>query len=478
MKRSEVFFGLIKIPADFIMTVLAFAVAYKLRLITEPIKGLSKPIDYSVLPTINEYIKFSLKAALILVIIFALSKMYNLKTTSRFSEESKKSLLACGIWAMAIITYFFFTRTFPFSRLAMLYSWGLTILLIILGRSIVRIIQNLFLKMGIGARHLIFIGNNTLTNTIYKDLIKDKTFKIMGLIGNKEPQTEIKILGGSSQLNYILEKHHPDEVIQTQSHLQEKENEEILEICELNHINYRFIPDLLDVKRTNIEVSEINGIPIINLKPTPLDGWGKVLKRTTDVFGATIGFIIFSPIFILTAIAIKLDSKGPVFFAKLDDGSPVKRVGEYGKFFKFYKFRSMHPRTDNLRYRLAENNLRKDGPLVKIENDPRITRLGRFIRRYSIDELPQLWNVLIGNMSLVGPRPHLPEEVAKYQKHHKFVLTIRPGLTGLAQVSGRSDLNFEEEVKLDRFYIENWSIWKDIKIIIKTLGVTLKGYKE
>ena len=173
MKRSEIFFGLIKIPSDFIMTVLAFAVAYTLRLITEPIKGLAKPIDYSVLPSLNEYIKFSLKAALILIIIFALSKMYNLKTTSRFSEESKKSLLACGIWAMAIITYFFFTRTFPFSRLAMLYSWGLTILLIISGRSIVRIIQNFFLHMGIGARNLIFIGNNSVTNTIYKDLIKD-----------------------------------------------------------------------------------------------------------------------------------------------------------------------------------------------------------------------------------------------------------------------------------------------------------------
>ena len=198
-----------------------------------------------------------------------------------------------------------------------------------------------------------------------------------------------------------------------------------------------------------------------------------------DLSGALIGLIILSPVFFITSIAIKLDSKGPIFFTKLDNGSPVKRVGQREKLFKFYKFRSMHPNTDKLRYgKLATKNLRKDGPLIKITNDPRITRVGKFIRRYSIDELPQLWNVLMGNMSLVGPRPHLPEEVVNYKKHHHFVFNIKPGITGISQISGRSDLSFEEETKLDRFYIENWSIWKDVKIIFKTLGIIFKPYKE
>jgi len=232
------------------------------------------------------------------------------------------------------------------------------------------------------------------------------------------------------------------------------------------------------VRRTNINVETISGIPIISLKPTPLDGWGKVIKRFIDIIGATLGLIILSPIFLITAIAIKLDSKGSIIFSKLEDGSPARRVGQKEKLFTCYKFRSMFKDTHHLRKTLENKNLRKDGPLMKIANDPRVTRVGKFIRRYSIDELPQLWNVLIGNMSLVGPRPHLPEEVAKYQKQHHFVFNIKPGLTGLAQISGRSDLSFEEESKLDRFYIENWSILSDLKIILGTLGVIAKGYKE
>ncbi len=478
MKRFEIFFGIIKIPIDLIMVVLAFAAAYQLRIFTERM-DIAQPIDYTILPTASEYLQFSIKASLALIIIFALGKMYALKTTNKFSQESKRVFVLVIIWAMAIITYFFFTRTFPFSRLAIGYSWALAMILLIFGRALIRILQVALLRRGIGKRSLIFIGNNNITKEISTALSQDSSYKIMGLIGSKTKKTDLKILGPLREFEKILKRRKVDEVIQTKSDISETQNEDILEFCELNHINYRFIPDLLDVRRTNIEIETIRGVPIINLKPTPLDGWGKVVKRIMDIIGATFGFIVLSPIFIITAIAIKLDSKGPILFTKLDDGSPVKRIGQHGKPFKFYKFRSMHPNTHNLRYtKLAEKNVRGDGPLVKIKDDPRITKVGKFIRRYSIDELPQLWNVLMGNMSLVGPRPHLPEEVEKYQKHHHFVLTIKPGLTGVAQISGRSDLHFEDEVKLDRFYIENWSVWKDIKLIFKTVGVILKRYEE
>ncbi len=478
MKRFEIFFGIIKIPIDLLMTVLAFGAAYQLRIFTERF-DIAKPIDYTIMPTANEYFWFSLSASIALVIIFALGKMYALKTTNKFSQESKRVFVLVIIWAMAIITYFFFTRTFPFSRLAIGYSWALTIIFLILGRAFIRIIQVALLKSGIGKRTLILIGNNNITKEISKTLSKDYSYKIVGVIGAESKKTNYKILGPLRDFEKILNRRKVDEVIQTKSDISETQNEDILEFCELNHINYRFVPDLLDVRRTNIEIDTMNGVPIINIKPTPLDGWGKVVKRAMDVIGATFGLIILSPVFLITAIAIKLDSKGPVFFTKLDDGSPVKRIGQHGKPFKFYKFRSMHPNTHNLRYsKLADKNVRGDGPLVKIKDDPRITRVGKFIRRYSIDELPQLWNILVGNMSLVGPRPHLPEEVEKYQKHHHFVLTIKPGLTGVAQTSGRSDLSFEEEVKLDRLYIENWSVWKDIKLIFKTVLVVLKKYEE
>lgn len=479
MKRFEIFFGIVKVPIDFIMTVLAFMAAYQLRLLTDKVEGIAKAIDYSVLPTIKEYIYFSVGAAIVFIVIATIGKSYKIKSTFRFSKELKKLFAIWLVWMMVVITYFFFTRTFPFSRLAMIYSWGLTLGLLGLGRALIRIIQNSLLKYGIGRRRLLFIGNNNITDELEKMLKNDQSYKILGLIGDTNKSSSIKYLGKISQLEYLLKKYKVDEVIQTKSDASSKQNEEIVELCELKHVNYRFVPDLIEVRRTNIDIETVGSIPVISLKPTPLDGWGKVAKRLTDIIGATIGLTLLSPVMIATAIAIKIDSKGPIFFTKLDSGEDIKRVGERGKHFKCYKFRSMYPNTHNLRYKeLIEENTRKEGPLVKIKNDPRVTKVGRFIRKYSIDELPQLWNVLIGNMSLVGPRPHLPEEVAKYEKHHRFVLTIKSGLTGLPQVSGRSNLEFEEEVKLDRFYIENWSILLDLKLIFKTIGVILRGHEE
>lgn len=479
MKRFEIFFGIIKVPIDLIMTILAFLAAYELRIITEHVSWIDRPIDYSVLPTIREYLIFSAAAAIALIIIFILGRMYTLRTTFRFSKEAKKTLILCGIWAMAIITYFFFTRSFPFSRLAILYSFTLTFFFIIFGRGLIRIIQRLFLRAGLGRRKLLFIGNNSITEELIKKLEGNLNYKIIGTVGDKNSKTKLKIMGEIKKLPTLIKRHKIDEVIQTKSDLSEAQAENILELCDLKHINYRFVPDIIEVRRTNIAIETISSIPIINLKPTPLDGWGKVIKRIFDIIGSTLGLVLLSPIMLIIAIAIKIDSKGPVIFSKRDDGSPVKRVGQRGKLIKFYKFRTMHPKTDSLRYtKLSKRNLRKDGPLVKIKDDPRITKVGRFLRAYSLDELPQLWNVLIGNISLVGPRPHLPEEVAQYKKHHHFVLTIKPGLSGLAQTSGRSDLSFEEEVRLDRFYIENWSLWFDLKLIFKTIGVLVRGYRE
>jgi len=479
MKRFEIFFGVIKIPLDFLMTILGFLVAYKLRLITQPVEGFFQPIDFTVLPTVKEYLAFSIYAALALLVVFAVGNMYSLKRYMSLSKEIRNSLMLVFVWVALIIMYFFFARAFPFSRLAIIYSWGFTFLFIIFGRGIIRIIQRAILKLGIGKRRLIFVGNNRIASELFKELSANPHFKILGAIGNANTKSKLPLLGGINQLEYILKKSHVDEVIQTESNFTETQNEDILELCDLHHINYRFVPDLIDVRKTNINVEVMGSIPVISLKPTPLDGWGKVIKRATDILGSAIGLIILSPIFLATAISIKIDSKGPVFFTKLDDGSPVKRIGKHGKPFKFYKFRSMHPDTDRLRYtKLAENNTRKDGPLIKIKNDPRITSFGRFLRKYSIDELPQLWNVLKGDLSLVGPRPHLPEEVSKYKNFHRFVLTIKPGITGLAQINGRSDLDFEQEVKLDRYYIENWSVLLDIKTIIKTLGVIFREYEE
>jgi len=265
-------------------------------------------------------------------------------------------------------------------------------------------------------------------------------------------------------------------VIQTQ-HATTNKEADLITLCKQNHISYSFIPNTLEIQRTNLETEHVENMPLIRLKPTPLDGWGKVYKRIFDIVFSILLIILTSPILLLSAIAIKLDSKGTIIFKYLDDGSIAQRVGKKGRHFHAWKFRTMHPGTHLQRYKeLAKQDTRK-GPLVKIKNDPRVTRVGRFLRKTSIDELPGFVNVLLGNMSVVGPRPHLPEEVAKYKPHQRFVLEVKPGVTGLAQVAGRSDLDFAEENRLDTYYIENWTPWLDIKIIIKTIFVVLKGYK-
>jgi len=211
---------------------------------------------------------------------------------------------------------------------------------------------------------------------------------------------------------------------------------------------------------------------MVEVKRTALDGWGRILKRVFDLIFSFLLLIIFSPLFLILGIIIKMDSQGPIFYH-------AKRIGAYGREIKIWKFRSMVKNADKLKQKLLAENEREDGPLFKMEADPRVTRVGRFIRKWSLDELPQFLNAFKGDMSLVGPRPHEPNEVKQYEKHHKKLLNIKPGITGLAQVSGRSDLDFEEEVRLDTFYIENWSLWLDLIILIKTPLVVLlrKGAK-
>lgn len=205
-------------------------------------------------------------------------------------------------------------------------------------------------------------------------------------------------------------------------------------------------------------------MPVVEVVSIGLGPWGRVLKRSFDVIASVFLICVLSPVLLAVAFVIWVsDFHAPVYRSV--------RVGRLGKTFSMFKFRSMRPDADKLKAKLLQKNERPDGPLFKIENDPRITRVGRFIRRFDIDELPQLFNVLLGDMSLVGPRPHLPEEVGQYLESQKRVLTLKPGITGMAQVNGRHRNSFEDEVRFDVFYIENWSLSLDVKILFKTVAV-------
>jgi lipopolysaccharide/colanic/teichoic acid biosynthesis glycosyltransferase len=233
-------------------------------------------------------------------------------------------------------------------------------------------------------------------------------------------------------------------------------------------LQFLYLADLFPSVNLSPIYHSLGGWSVIEIPKTPLDGWGAIYKRLFDVLVGSLLFALTLPVQILVAVMVLIDSPGGIFFSRLPDGSKVLRVGQGGRPFHYFKFRSMQKDRHFERYgALQERNERK-GPLVKITNDPRITRVGAFIRATSLDELPELWMVLMGRMSLVGPRPHEPEEVAKYQPEERRVLTVKPGMTGMAQVSGRASLDFLDEVALDMHYIENWSPWLDLIILLKT----------
>jgi exopolysaccharide biosynthesis polyprenyl glycosylphosphotransferase len=479
MKKSEILFGIARIPLDFALVMAAMFVAYHLRQQTDLIPGMHFPVDLLNFPTLPEYMQMASWTAFALVVVFAFNHMYAMKTTARISNEVIKVISLVAAWIMLIIAYYFVTRQFFFSRLVLGYIWILSMVFLSSGRIFMRVLQRTLSKYGIGRRRILFIGKNILTKKLTAKLKNNPAYHLVGIVtqGGKETKSfPLRILGRITDLEKIVKSHHIEEIIQTKSDLAEAEAHHVVDFCREHHIQYHFVPDVLQIHKTHVDVFNIAGLPMISLKVTPLDGWGKVYKRIFDIVGSALLLTILSPLFLLISIIIKLDSRGPILFCKKDDGTPVKRVGTQGRLFKFYKFRTMKPNTDSLRYnKLAEKSHRQGSPLVKIKNDPRVTRFGKIMRRGSVDELPQLWNVLVGNMSLVGPRPHLPEEVAKYEKHHKFVLSIKPGITGLAQVNGRSDLNFEEEVRYDTYYIENWSPLLDIKTMFRTVFVVLGG---
>lgn len=477
MKPIRLFFGIIKVPLDFGLTVAAFFVALKLR--TLPfLTSLQSPFDLTTLPTNESFLTFAIKCATLLIVIFAVNEMYFLKVSRPLTRDLAKMLFVIFAWIMMIITYFFVMRSFPFSRLVLMYATLLTAIFLTIERIMIHLIRQALLRRGVGQYRTAIIGEGAFAKDFTKKITNHLDYKLLGFITENSREEGGKyFLGTTTNLRNIIEKHHIEQIIQAENI--KKLGPEILSICRELHVKYTFVPDLMEVQRTNVEIYTMRGIPLIELKPTPLDGWGKVIKRIFDIIGSFIGLVICIPFFILIAIAIKLDSQGPIFFTKLDNGKPVLRVGQHGKLFKFYKFRTMYPNTHNQRYTiLANQNIRKDSPLVKIKDDPRITRTGKFLRRFSIDELPQLWNVLMGDIGLVGPRAHLPEEVEKYTQSDKFVLEVKPGITGVAQISGRSDLDFKEEIRLDTYYIQNWSLDLDLKILVKTIGIVLRGYKE
>lgn len=341
---------------------------------------------------------------------------------------------------------------------------------VVIARYVLQLIQKWLLRTrGIGVHRLLLIGRNGKMDVIYRIIQRNKNlgYKVV----ERVETASLKVIKAIRQDKGI------DEIILCEPTLTDDEQDKLIDYCAIHNVTYKFIPTTRDTSK--FEIGVLNGEPMIEIKNTPLDGWGRITKRVFDAIFALIGIILTSPITLLTAIAIKIDSPGPIIYKN-------KRIGSNGKEFFVYKFRYFrdefciykeNPKLEEalkLEQELIKKQSVRKGPLYKIRKDPRKTRVGNFIEKYSIDELPQFFNVLFGTMSLVGPRPHQKREVEKYMEYHRRLLTIKPGITGMAQVSGRSDLDFEDEYRLDLFYIENWSLWLDIQICLKTARVLFR----
>jgi len=460
MKKSELAFAAILVPVDFGLAFLGALSAYSVRF--GWLAGV-RPVVFD-LP-FHDYLLLAAGASALFVLFYALAGLYAVSGPRRLKTEVSRIFFASSTAILAFIVIIFFRRELFSSRFIILAAWFFAFIYVSLGRAGIRLLQRLLLRFGVGTHRVLIIGGDERTTKLLTGEFSRHPgagYKIVRILPAFDDAAEVEMAG-------LAANDELDEIIVTDPGIGREELSRLLGFAESRHLYFKYSADLLATHAKNIEIGTIAGMPVVEIKGTRLDGWGRIFKRTFDIAVSFLLIVLTSPIMLITALAIVIDSKGPVFFSRLDDGTPVSRIGEHGKPFRYMKFRSMRPKSHNLRYtELAHLDTRKEGPLVKIKDDPRITRVGGFIRRFSIDELPELFLVLAGQMSLVGPRPHLPEEVAQYRDHQRRVLTIKPGITGLAQVSGRADLNFDEEVNLDTYYIENWSPWLDLAILLKT----------
>lgn len=448
MKKSELFFTFLLIPIDIVMILLAFILAYKLRLNFEQV-----PAIY--VQPFWEYFKFFLMLVPGWIIVFVLIGLYSVSERKTVWHEFGKIIVGVTASIALVIAWIFLTRTFFFSRLIIGFSWGMAIFTIAFGRYLIRLIQWNCYRFNIGVHKVYVLGSNGLVKSVVDEIKKNKRlgYQLIKVIDRE----------GIEKLDTIIKNNPCDDIIVADSSISEKEISKVMEYCYQNRIGFKIMPNLLLVRSSNVDIQSLAGFPIMEFRRTPLDGWGKIIKRTFDLFFSSLFIILASPLMLIIAILIKLTSRGPILYTP-------ERVG-LEKNFIMYKFRTMHEDAP----KLHAEYIKKYGNMFKLKNDPRVTTFGKILRKTSLDELPQFFNVFKGDMSLIGPRPPMPEEVVHYNSFQKKRLGVKPGITGLWQVSGRSELTFDEWVRLDSYYIENWSLWLDFQIFLKTIWVVIKG---
>jgi exopolysaccharide biosynthesis polyprenyl glycosylphosphotransferase len=463
-RRADAIFTLLLVVTDIVVVGLAFYLAYWLR------RWVAFPPAVSIAP-FADYLPMMAVQIVTMAVVFFFSRLYDVKRA--LAPLDTLYLVFAAVSIGTISTIAFTTLLFKnsaleldFPRVMTIYAWLVTALLVMASRSLLNALRNRLRKKGVWAERVLIVGTGDVGRMILQKVrqVPRLGYRVVGFVdGDLEPPQEVlgvPVLGEVDDLPRLIREHGVEEVIIARPELSHQEMLTIISRCEEGQVAIKIYPDLFQIIATELSIGDLGGLPLLAVRDVALRGWKLTLKRGVDLIGSGLALIFLSPFLLLIAIAIKLDSKGSVFYAQ-------ERMGLDAKPFWCLKFRSM--RTD------AEKN----GPGWTTAGDSRVTRLGRIIRRLNIDELPQFINVLLGDMSLVGPRPERPvyveqfrRSIPRYMDRHRE----KAGLTGWAQVNGlRGDTSIAERTKYDLWYIENWSLWLDFKIMLRTALNTLFG---
>jgi len=445
-----------RIASDAIVLYLCFLMSFWLRFYSGVA---SAPLG---IPAIGNYVEAFFIAALLLLFVFKSYGLYNEKKLHRFSNEFFLIIKAMTLGIIVLMALTFFHRGYSYSRAVVGISWLVGIAGLTISRYMVGGFEQWMCRFRHEQKRVLILGTgDTAVNLLHNLRMSPRWgYDVIGFLSKTETSQKdiegIPIFGDLSRLSEVLEKKNPDEVVLAISGLSHDVMVKLIAECEQRIVLFKLVPDLFEIITSKVDVFDIDGIPLLGIKDLPLEyAWNRFVKRIFDIAGVAAGFILSSPLFIILPVWIKFTSDGPVFYRQA-------RCGEDGKTFILYKFRTM--------YKDAEKH---SGPVWAKEEDPRCTGIGKWLRKLYLDELPQLINVLRGDMSLVGPRPERPnfveqfkDDIPRYMSRH----FVKSGMTGWAQVNGlRGNTPLKDRIKYDMYYIENWSIWFDIKIIFMTI---------
>lgn len=471
--KNTKFYSLLLILIDTLVLLAAFILAYVARVQYDP-----RPLLNQVYAT--EYLVTFLLIIPFWIIVFAALGLYSSNTYSRRLVEWSKIAIGAFIGILIVIGWEYASSKVIFpARLVAVYAFAGSFLLILLEREIMRELRTLFFRYGKGTSRVLIIGSSDATRDIAFNLA-DTTksgYHIVAIAGPKKliPKgLDVQHYSDVEDALADITKNKITTIIQTDLYDSDDRNQLVLNAAQSRHIAYSFIPGEPEFYSGKNTVDVFLGYPMITVYQTPLVGWGAILKRVFDVLVVIITSPIWLLLFLLLLVLQKIFNPGPAIFTST-------RLGLFGREISIYKFRSMKAEYSgqdaiSIFKKMGREDLAKEYAVTrKVKKDPRITPFGAFLRATSLDEIPQIFNVLLGQMSLVGPRPILPDEKGFYKSRGSLLFSVQPGITGLWQVSGRSDLPFEGRVDLELYYAQNWSFWLDIKILIKTISVVLLG---